>query len=331
MKKTLLLLAFIFTTSTMKSQITIFDDDFESYTNFTITNFGDWTLQDLNGETTWGVGETTFPNMGAPIAGIIFNPSACSTDVSTSGNYTTHSGDKYFTFWSIGTSGATNDKYLITPIINLENVSSPTLTFFAKSLASTSSPSITPEKFEIFLSTTGNNVADFTVNLGNESTQRSSGGDWDEFTRDLSPYIGEQIYIAIHYISPTSSYAMHVDDIKVEAYSTASISDNLDVAYSYYPNPVENNLTITADKVIENIIITNSLGQIVQTQNANELETNIDTSLLAKGVYYVSFFSKQKNLLLDLLNLNIISIFIFKYYYSSLISMKNFKYLVSKT
>jgi len=274
----------------MNSQITIFEDDFESYDDFTITNFGDWVKFDIDGENTWGVFETDFPHEGEPMAGIIFNPFTCTTDVSSASNYSPIDGStKYFTFWTVGTSGSISDDYLVTPMIDLQNVTDPTLTFYAKSLASTNSSSITPEQFEVLLSTTGNAVSDFTVNLGGIESNQREGHTWDQYTRDLTPYIGQQVYIAIHYISPDTSYALHFDDFKVNATSVAGINDYNSLDFSIYPNPTKNTINIKTEGIIDTIIVSNILGEIFVNINPDSNETRIDINKynLGRGIYFV--------------------------------------------
>jgi len=58
-------------------------------------------------------------------------------------------------------------------------------------------------------------------------------------------------------------------------------------AFTFYPNPVENKLTLVAGKRIENVTIHNILGAQVLTTTPNSLTKEIDTSSLTAGTYFV--------------------------------------------
>jgi hypothetical protein len=66
-----------------------------------------------------------------------------------------------------------------------------------------------------------------------------------------------------------------------------SVNDLQAVGFNYYPNPVSNNLTMTANENINNIAVFNMLGQEVLNSNPSALEANIDMSNLSTGTYFV--------------------------------------------
>jgi len=290
MKKTLLILIIIigFITA-VNAQIIIFEDDFESYDDFTITDFGDWTMHDLDSTATWGTPEARYPNQNYIGSAIIFNVNEVQDgDIPfdpTAGNYSIRdTGEKYASFWCA--VGVTNNNYLISPEIDLSNVNSPTVSFWHKSLASAVN-GFDPERFEVLLSTTGTEVDDFTVNLGSV-IEISTCCSWNQFIFDLSPYVNNQVYIAIHHISSQDTYALHIDDFKVEATSVVGVNDHNPINFSFYPNPANNTLNIKASSTIKNIKIINTIGQVVATKKSNHLEESIDVSQLTTGVYCIS-------------------------------------------
>lgn len=59
------------------------------------------------------------------------------------------------------------------------------------------------------------------------------------------------------------------------------------VSLNYYPNPVKNTLTITAEKSIRSVSIYNLLGQNIKNQSVNKNSARIDLQSLASGVYVV--------------------------------------------
>jgi hypothetical protein len=58
-------------------------------------------------------------------------------------------------------------------------------------------------------------------------------------------------------------------------------------AFTFYPNPVDNKLTLVAGKRIENVTIYNILGAQILTTSPNSLTKDVDTSALTSGTYFV--------------------------------------------
>ncbi|MDX9978191.1 MAG: carboxypeptidase regulatory-like domain-containing protein, partial [Candidatus Cloacimonadales bacterium] len=111
-----------------------------------------------------------------------------------SGIYVVSSGNGYYP-----------DDWLITPQFQItENHRG--IRFWARPIESDQN-----EDFKIHLSTTGRTIADFNVELANYT---QPGTSWKEYYVDLSDYIGESVYIAIHrfYDSSSHSNGMYFDD-----------------------------------------------------------------------------------------------------------------------
>jgi hypothetical protein len=135
------------------------------------------------------------------------------------------------------------------------------------------------EYYSILVSTTGNNPADFTYTVFAGTVDRA---DWAKKSRSLAGFAGQNIYIAFRHHNIYDMYWMLIDDIKVTAGNTASISEVENAKVSLYPNPVTNVLNIEAEGIQEvNVLDVN--GRTVMTANSNR----IDMSDLANGVYFV--------------------------------------------
>ena len=94
----------------------ILNDDFESYDDFALT-FSPWIQIDGDGLPTYGFTGTTFPNSGAAMAGIVFNPNQ-TEPVLTGAD--AHSGEKYIAFFaSVPSGGIVNNDWMITPSLAL--------------------------------------------------------------------------------------------------------------------------------------------------------------------------------------------------------------------
>ena len=290
MTKITSLLLFLFSALFLNAQTTIFQEDFESYDDFIISNIGNWTMYDLDGSPTWGVPECNFTNEGYTGTGIVFNPYSCTDDQMgtfdpTFLNYSIRdTGTKYLTFWCA--QGVQNDNYFISPQIDLTNKSNIELTFYAKSLQTGGSGGFDPEQFEIMISTTGTNVGDFTAIGGVESVGTHQY--WTDFSFNLDAYAGNQIYFAIHHITSQQGYALHMDDFKITANSTASVDAvDADLVTEFYPNPFSTNFTIKSKYTINNITFYNVIGKKVLSLNSNANQVVVNTDKLNSGIYFI--------------------------------------------
>ena len=57
--------------------------------------------------------------------------------------------------------------------------------------------------------------------------------------------------------------------------------------FTYYPNPVNNTLTLNAQKEISNVAVFNMLGQQVIRTAPNAVSNVVDMSNLQSGAYFV--------------------------------------------
>ena len=70
-----------------------------------------------------------------------------------------------------------------------------------------------------------------------------------------------------------------------------SINENANNTMSVYPNPVKDNLTVTAENMTS-IIISNALGQIVLEQNVVSDNEIISMTQYEAGVYFVRIITE---------------------------------------
>ncbi|MCR4812869.1 MAG: choice-of-anchor J domain-containing protein [Bacteroidales bacterium] len=205
MKKVLLfVLAAIFACYTSNAQVLI-NEGFENgipNTWTTIDNDGDgnnWS----DGATilpTWEDDPATYANSGSNMA------FSMSYDNATYTSYTC-------------------DNYLITPQIAIP-ASGGTLTYFACSIGGTTYP----DSYCVKLSTTGNAVADFTVEL--QATDNAPAS-WTMVSIDLAAYAGQNVYIAFVH-NGDDQLALMLDDVKVYSFtSTPEITLNSVALPSY--------------------------------------------------------------------------------------------------
>lgn len=61
-----------------------------------------------------------------------------------------------------------------------------------------------------------------------------------------------------------------------------------------YPNPIKNAITISNNSTIDTVVITSVLGQEIARKNINNLQTEIDFSAIAKGIYFVKVTANEQ-------------------------------------
>lgn len=169
-----------------------FIDKIERYKDFERQNIGNYLLKDLDGLETYTYNNFTWPNAGAPMSFMVFNPYATTPPVNS---ITAFSGRRFLTAFA-GPDGANND-WLIIP------AGKGKFNFNAASLTNEML-----ENIQVLYSTTGNEVSDFTT-FGDLITVPAQ---WTKYSFDAPQ--GTK-YVAINYVSD-DSYILKIDDLEYE-------------------------------------------------------------------------------------------------------------------
>ncbi|WP_375242028.1 T9SS type A sorting domain-containing protein, partial [Lacinutrix sp.] len=92
-----------------------------------------------------------------------------------------------------------------------------------------------------------------------------------------------------YYVSVTDDgTAPGASTLRVDDTATLSTTDfDSSVGFTYYPNPVNNTLTLSAQKEISNVAVFNMLGQEVIRTAPNAVSNDVDMSNLQSGAYFV--------------------------------------------
>jgi len=279
----------------------MFGDGFEAHADFAL-EFAPWTLVDVDQSPTHRIGGYDWPNAEAPMAYIIFNPSATTPPLSVNA----HLGSKLAA--SFAAVNAPNNDWMITPLLNGVGE----LSFWARSY----NDAYGLEKFNVGVSTTGTQPEDFTIISG--STPVSAPTEWTEYNYILSDYADDSVYIAIQCVS-SDVYVFMVDDVRVWGLyeATDPVVPALNTAlHPNYPNPFNPETTISYSLEHSGnvkIEVYNVKGQLVRTlineaQNAGKHSAvwngrDDHNRSVASGIYYYrltagSFTSTKKMVLM---------------------------------
>lgn len=181
-------------------------ESFENFEAFTIDNFGEWTLFDIDALETYGISNSQtesgiyeYPNACSQMAFQVMNPAIAGL---TSDTWTPFSGNQMAV--SFASVGGQNNDWLISPLV----VGGSTVTFYAKS----ASVYYGEESFYICYSETDSAIKNFK-HIG--ELQKAPYGTWGKFSVTLPE---EARYFAINYVS-NELYALMIDDIEYEPLS----------------------------------------------------------------------------------------------------------------
>ena len=205
---------------------TIFSDDFESYTDFAITNVGNWTMIDNDGDATWGADTTDFTNENYTGSFIVFNPSA--TTPASGAGWNAHGGNKgFYCFNSNGSVSGTplNDDYAITP--QMTNGTNGEIKFWAQSLTDNYNGG---ERFKIGVSNSNDGTGiTYVTPTTAPGYVIPPTGTWTEYTYAIpASFYNQNIYVAIQVVS-ADEFVFMFDDISVTADVTTAIQTAVNI------------------------------------------------------------------------------------------------------
>jgi hypothetical protein len=262
----------------------IWKDDFECYDPFTIADFGDWIIYDLDGSGTYGANAVDFNNESYEGSAIIYNDVlATPVDGADASGFNNYQGDQGLYFFAA--TSLLNDDWMLSPEFTINGVSSPVLSFWAKSITD----QYGLERFQIAVGSTAN-PDDFTlISAGNYIEAPT---DWTQYEYDLSSYDGQTIRIGIHYVG-ADSFVLQMDEFKVEG--TLGVDDYFLDDSEFKIISQENNqfnisLSTTYNENISFSVYTIS-GQTLVFNNiskdSDKYIYDLDMSYAASGIYLV--------------------------------------------
>ncbi len=167
-----------------------------------------------------------------------------------------------------------HDDWLITPPLNpVAGCSS--LTFKAKQGSSGSW-----DKFNVLLSTTGNNKEDFTITLASKVGPTSMKV--ETFAYDLSEYIGQTVYVAIQAIT-RSAFMLIIDDFAITPTNLGVTGGHKD--YKQIPlSQLDNAFTLKTNIVNQGQQLTENVNVTATLKNAGNTTLFTSTDVLNAGL-----------------------------------------------
>ena len=217
-------------------------------------------------------------NIDADGDGYVWN-STIEEGVNASAN--TGDGCYYSESYVSGPGALNNDNWLITPALAIPTEGA-NLTWYVAA----QDPDYPAEYYEVKVSTS-TDLSSFTTIF----SETLSTDEWLRRSVNLTGRDGQNVYIAFRHTNGNDQFWMKIDDISV----TAGLSgvENHESLATIYPNPANNVLNINANSNISMVEVFNVMGQMVASYNANDVNTQINTSNFANGVYTVRIHTEN--------------------------------------
>lgn len=172
-------------------------------------------------------------------------------------------------------AGVAND-WLVSPQITIPTgATNVNLTWSATSMGATAFL----EDYKVYISTTGNQVSNFTTLLLNVQNEPNTGS---ARTVNLSSYAGQNIRIAFRNDS-NDQYVMFLDNIKIAGNNILATDEVSKSKTSIYPNPTKGEVNIKTDKKIKSTTVLDLSGKVLTTGSSEK----VNLSAFTKGTYLV--------------------------------------------
>jgi hypothetical protein len=164
-------------------------------------------------------------------------------------------------------AGTSNDWLVITSPINIQSASA-SLIWKARSYSSS-----TPDGYKIYISTTGNQVSNFTTVL---YTNTGENYNWTTRSVNLAGYVGKNVYIAF-VNNNNNKYILGIDNIFVGV--TGFLLEDNTLQFTYYKNVAVKGSLKNIGNPISNIIVKYVSRGMTYTLNYNGVNVTTGNSI----------------------------------------------------
>jgi hypothetical protein len=192
--------------------------------------------------------------------------------------------------WMSEPGPLTPENYLVTPKISLVGLSGTVKVRYTVQVASFDYPA---DKYKVVVSTTGNQVDDFTHVVFTEVMDTNAYYVWVDRYVDLTSFIGDSIYLSWCHFDCTDMYKLLLDSIQVIYEPNDGIGENQGINAMVYPNPASNNVTVSGDFMNARLELVADDGRVVYFAENRSQKAVINVASLEKGMYLLRIQSSK--------------------------------------
>jgi hypothetical protein len=198
--------------------------------------------------------------------------------------------------WMAGFVGVlTPDNYMVSPQINMAGLSG---TVKLRYTIQVPDPELFAEHYKVAVSTTGNQAADFTNIVKEETCTAEDYYElypyWHERIIDLTPFIGQKIYLSWCHYNCTDQYQLLLDSIQVSYSTDVKIADFDQADIHVYPNPANEKLVVKGSFENAQMQLFTTEGQQVFQSGNETRQASIDVSNIENGIYILRINSQKR-------------------------------------
>lgn len=170
------------------------------------------------------------------------------------------------------------DRWLITPSITLGNWGN-----YISWKGLSADPSF-PDSYKVVVSTTTSDISAFTDTLLIVSNETA---EWASHEESLDAYANQTIHIA--FVNTTfDGFKLYLDSVDVREQDPLNIIEEKNISLNLFPNPVEDKITLQAEKMITAVSVFSTLGKrVANIADNSQNSLQLDLSALPQGVYHV--------------------------------------------
>lgn len=188
----------------------------------------------------------------------------------------------------------TPENYLISPKIDLTGLTGTVQLKYAVQIGD---PDYAGEHYKVAVSTTGKEVADFTNIVKEETCTADDYYDiypfWHERTVDLTPFIGQSIYLTFCHFDCTDMYLFYLDSVQVTNLAAVNVVNRGQSNINIYPNPAKEKLLVTGTFENAQVQLYAADGRQVYRSAKETKQASINVSHLENGVYFLKINSQK--------------------------------------
>ncbi|KAF0199496.1 MAG: fpp2 [Bacteroidetes bacterium] len=180
----------------------------------------------------------------------------------------------------------TPENYLTSPQINLAGLVGTVKLRYTMQVAD---EEYFAEHYKVAVSTTGNAVQDFTNIVFEETCTANDYYEvppyWHERIVDLTPFIGQSIYLTFCHYNCTDMYKLLLDSVQVYNLDNVGVSKLNLINLTVYPNPATEKVYVNGDFDNARISLYSPDGRQVYVADKQSRQTYINVSQFERGMY----------------------------------------------
>ncbi len=180
----------------------------------------------------------------------------------------------------------TPENYLITPQIDLTGLTGTVKLRYTMQVGDDTDFA---EHYKVAVSTTGIVVADFSNIVFEETCTANDHYDvppyWHPRLIDLTPFVGQQIYLTICHYNCTNQYKIMFDSIQVYNVVTLGVQTPDPFKLTVYPNPSTDKVFINGEYDDARLSLISADGRVVYESEKENRYSSINVSQFERGMY----------------------------------------------